>query len=111
MTNPETVETLKKIATTFGGSEPALLHLFWLFRGAFRGRNQVPVRTSKRFLKYLHSLEEFGLIKVLGGKDEGPDLAVRDCAITETGHNFRLRLMLHPGIKEAPEYEFPEVRL
>jgi Domain of unknown function (DUF4062) len=99
ITSPETLESLKKIATAFGGaSEPALLHLFWLFRN--RGRDQVAVRTSPACRNYLYNLAHFGLIKVLGISD--PEVR---CVLTNNGRNFLLRLRLHPEIKEAPEYD------
>lgn len=75
MTDPKTKEILKEIATKLGSSEPTLLHLFWLSRNAFRGRDQVSIRTSPpMFRRYFEDLAEFGLIKVLGGTSQGPDM-------------------------------------
>lgn len=109
ISNPGTLDVLKQIAIAFGGSEPALLHLFWLFRDAFRTRDSITIVSSPACFDYVHRLAEFGLIKVLGGMSQGPDSELMDCVLTGEGRNFLMRLMLHPGLKEAPEYHFPTV--
>src|SRR5208282_3601262 len=100
ITDPKSVQVVKNIATAFGDLEPALLHLVWLFRSAFRKRQRVHVVTSPAFFECVDTLVEFGLIEY-GGMSKGPDREVRICSITESGRNFLLRLKLHPGIKGA----------
>jgi hypothetical protein len=104
ISNSETLGVLKKIAAAFGGLEPALLHVCWLFKNALRisSADSMTFVVSAQCRKYLHTLADFGLIQVAGGISEGPDRELRHCGLTGEGRNFLRRLMLHPGSKEAP---------